>query len=201
MKNNQGDHKPMLTSRFTDALTYAAELHAAQRRKVSGEPYLAHLLGAASIVLDYGGGESEAIAALLHDAVEDQGGPAARDAILRRFGPVVVEIIDGCTDTDATPKPPWRERKEVYLERLREATPAIRLVVAADKLHNLRSLARELRRQSNAIWTHFKGGREGTIWYHRSVVEILRVGGDCSIVEELSRTLDEVERLSSDAPQ
>jgi GTP pyrophosphokinase len=191
----------MLTSRFTDALTYAAELHAAQRRKVSGEPYLAHLLGAAAIVLDYGGGESEAIAALLHDAVEDQGGPAAREAILHRFGPEIIEIIDGCTDTDATPKPPWRERKEAYLQRLRTASPAIRLVVAADKLHNLRSLVRELRRQGNAIWTHFKGSRDGTIWYHRTVVEILRTGGDGPLVEELARTLDEVERLSLEPSQ
>ena len=126
---------PMLSSRFSDALVYAANLHAAQTRKVSGEPYLAHLLGAAAIVLDYGGDEDEAIAALLHDAIEDQGGPAARAEILRRFGERVAAIVEGCTDTDAFPKPPWRQRKEAFLERLRTAAPSVRLVVAADKLH------------------------------------------------------------------
>jgi GTP pyrophosphokinase len=185
----------MLSSRFSDALLYAAELHAAQQRKVSGEPYLAHLLGAASVVLDYGGNEDEAIAALLHDAIEDQGGPAARAEIQRRFGEQVAAIVEGCTDTDAFPKPPWRQRKEAFLERLRAAPPSVRLVVAADKLHNLRALAREYRRLGEGLWKHFQGGREGTLWYHRSVVEILQTGGNALLVEELQRTLEELERL------
>ncbi|MCC6126294.1 MAG: HD domain-containing protein [Pirellulales bacterium] len=164
----------MLSSRFSDALLYAANLHAGQRRKASGEPYLAHLLGAASIVLDYGGNEDEAIAALLHDAIEDQGGPAARAEIRQRFGEGVAAIVEGCTDADAIPKPPWRPRKEAFLDRLRAAPPSVLLVVAADKLHNLRALAREYRRRGESLWQHFRGGREGTLWYHRSVVEILR---------------------------
>jgi (p)ppGpp synthase/HD superfamily hydrolase len=164
----------MLTSRFSDALLYAANLHAGQRRKAGGEPYLAHLLGAASIVLDYGGDEDEAIAALLHDAIEDRGGPAARAEIRRRFGQRVAAIVEGCTDADAIPKPPWRPRKEAFLDRLRAAPPSVLLVVAADKLHNLRALAREYRRRGESLWQHFRGGREGTLWYHRSVVEILR---------------------------
>lgn len=185
----------MLSSRFSDALVYALELHATQRRKVSGEPYAAHLLGAAAIVLDYGGNEDEAIAALLHDAIEDQGGPAARAEILRRFGGHVAAIVEGCTDSDTLPKPPWRQRKEVFLERLRTASPSVRLVVAADKLHNLRALAREYRRQGESLWRHFRGGREGTLWYHRAVVEILKTGVPALPAEELQRTINELERL------
>jgi len=185
----------MLSTRFTNALLFAAELHATQVRKVGGEPYLAHLLGTAAIVLDYGGGEDEAIAALLHDAIEDQGGPAARAEIERRFGESIAAIVEGCTDADRLPKPPWRQRKGAFLEKLRGASPSVRLVVAADKLHNLRALTREYRRQGESLWKHFQGGREGTLWYHRSVAEILRAGGDAMLVEELTRTGEELERL------
>ncbi len=185
----------MLTSRFSDAFLYAAKLHAAQRRKVSGEPYLSHLLGTASIVLDYGGNEEESIAALLHDAVEDQGGPATRGEIHKRFGENIAAIVDGCTDADTFPKPPWRQRKEVFLERLRTASPSVRLVVAADKLHNLRALVREYRRQGEGLWRYFQGGREGTLWYHRSVAEILQTGGNDLLARELQHTREELERL------
>jgi GTP pyrophosphokinase len=187
----------MLTSRFSDALVFAATLHASQTRKVSGEPYLAHLLGTAAIVLDYGGDEDEAIAALLHDAVEDQGGPKARAEIVARFGGRVAEIVEGCTDTDVFPKPPWRQRKEAYLENLRTAGPSVRLVAAADKLNNLRALTREYRRMGEDLWRHFSGGREGTLWYHRTVAEILATGETSPLAEELRRTSDELERLAA----
>jgi (p)ppGpp synthase/HD superfamily hydrolase len=188
----------MLSNRFSDALIYAATLHAAQKRKVSGEPYLAHLLGAASIVLDYGGDEDEAIAALLHDAIEDQGGAAAWEDIRRRFGERVASIVEGCTDADTIPKPPWRQRKESFLEKLRAAGPSVRLVVAADKVHNLRALTREYRRHGENLWRHFQGGREGTLWYHWSVVEILGTGGNELLAEELKQTLETLERLVSE---
>jgi (p)ppGpp synthase/HD superfamily hydrolase len=191
----------MLTSRFSDALLFASQLHAAQTRKVSGEPYLAHLLGAASIVMDYGGDEDEAIAALLHDAVEDQGGATVRAEILARFGEPVAAIVDGCTDADTLPKPPWRPRKEAFLARLRTASPSIRLVVAADKLHNLRALTREYRRKGESLWKHFQGGRDDTLWYHRSVAEILEAGGDSLLVAELQRTREELERLIAENPK
>jgi GTP pyrophosphokinase len=168
----------MLTSRFTDALLFAANLHGAQTRKVGGEPYLAHLLGVAAIVLDYGGTEDEAIVAVLHDAIEDQGGATIREEIRSRFGEPVAAIVEGCTDADTIPKPPWRPRKEAFLARLRTASPAVRLVVAADKLHNLRALVREYRRRGERLWKYFSGGREGTLWYHRSVAEVLRSVGD-----------------------
>ncbi|MFM6450530.1 MAG: HD domain-containing protein, partial [Planktothrix sp.] len=108
----------MLSDKFTEALVYAAQLHATQIRKGSGVPYIAHLLGVASIALEYGANESEAIAALLHDAIEDQGGAKIRDEIQQRFGETVAQIVEGCTDTDLTPKPPWRDRKEAYLAHI-----------------------------------------------------------------------------------
>ena len=118
-----------LSPRFSEALSYVAALHAEQRRKVSGEPYLSHLLAVAAIVMEYGGNEDEAIAALLHDAVEDQGGVATLEEIRRRFGATVAEIVEGCSDAAESPKPPWRQRKEAHIARLRDASASVRLVV------------------------------------------------------------------------
>ncbi len=190
-----------LSARFREALDWAAELHADQRRKVSGSPYLAHLLAVAGIVLDYGGDENEAIAALLHDAVEDQGGAATREEIRRRFGEKVVEIVDGCTDSDTTPKPPWRPRKEAFLDRLREASDSVRLVCAADKLHNARSLLQEYRARGESLWEHFRGGRDGTLWYHRAVVDVLTHAGVNPLVEQLGRAVAELEGLAERPPR
>jgi (p)ppGpp synthase/HD superfamily hydrolase len=190
-----------LSSRFTDALSYAAALHAQQRRKLSGEPYVAHLLAVAALVLEHGGNEDEAIAALLHDAVEDQGGLPTLAEIRRRFGPTVADIVEGCTDTADSPKPPWRQRKEAYIARLNGASASIRLVSAADKLHNARSILRDYRRIGEALWSHFRGGRDGTLWYYRTVAETLKTAAGSpsaadALVEELDRTVTEIERLA-----
>jgi (p)ppGpp synthase/HD superfamily hydrolase len=191
-----------LTERFNEALQYAAQLHAGQVRKVSGEPYVAHLLGVTSNALDYGADEDEAIAALLHDAIEDQGvhwqsqwHSDLGEEIGRRFGPAVAAIVRGCTDADTIPKPPWQERKDAFLARLAHASPSIRLVVAADKLHNVRSLLRDYRSQGEAIWRHFKGGRDKTLWYYRAVAEVLKRSGTTPLVEELDRAVVDLERL------
>lgn len=181
------------SARFLDALCYAVTLHAEQRRKLSGEPYVSHLLAVAAIVMEYGGTEDEAIAALLHDAVEDQGGEPTLAEIRRRFRQAVADTVEGCTDTTVTPKPPWRPRKEAYLARLQNATASVRLVSASDKLHNARSILREYRRQGAAIWGHFRGGRDGTLWYYRAVVETLRQRDVSPLVEELDRTVAEME--------
>jgi (p)ppGpp synthase/HD superfamily hydrolase len=149
-----------------------------------------------SIALDYGADDDEAIAALLHDAIEDQGGIATGEEIQRRFGPAVAAIVRGCTDSDTKPKPPWQERKDAFLARLAHASPSIRLVVAADKLHNVRSLLRDYRSQGEAIWRHFKGGREKTLWYYRAVAEVLKISGTTPLVEELDRAVAELERLA-----
>jgi (p)ppGpp synthase/HD superfamily hydrolase len=184
-----------LSPRFSDALTYAATLHAEQRRKLSGAPYVAHLLAVTAIVLEHGADEDTAIAALLHDAIEDQGGAATRAEILRRFGPEVTAIVDGCTDADTQPKPPWRERKEAYVARLQHASPSVRLISAADKLHNARSTIAAYRTHGESLWQHFRGGRAGTLWYYRAVVDALKLPGLTPLVEELERTVAELERL------
>jgi (p)ppGpp synthase/HD superfamily hydrolase len=192
-----------LASRLAEAFLYAAELHGAQVRKLGGEPYVAHLLGVCSLVLAHGGDEDEAIAALLHDAVEDQGGAPTRDQIARRFGLRVAEIVDGCTDATVTPKPPWRQRKEEHLARLRAAPPAVRLVAGADKLDNARALLREHRLQGESLWDFFRGGRDGTRWYYRATVEVLRAGGDLpatplgALIDELDQTVARLERLGA----
>ena len=131
----------LLSHRFKDALDYATDLHATQVRKGSGVPYIGHLLAVASIVLDYGGTEDEAIAALLHDAVEDQGGDATRQEIIRRFGPEIAAIVDGCTDAETIPKPPWRKRKEDYIVHLAgeqwELVPQLLVSLFGDSLRSL----------------------------------------------------------------
>jgi len=140
---------PSLSNRFEDALRYAYTLHARQTRKGSNIPYIAHLLGVTALVLEDGGSEDEAIAALLHDAVEDQGGMKTLMEIRRRYGDLVAEIVEGCTDAIASPKPPWRQRKERYIEHLRHASPAVRRVSLSDKLHNARSILEDLRKDGS----------------------------------------------------
>jgi len=183
-----------LTARFERALTFAAQLHADQVRKGTDIPYMAHLLGVASLVLEYGGGEDEAIAALLHDAVEDQGGPATHARILALFGPAVAAIVDGCTDTDETPKPPWRARKEAYLAHLPTAAPAVLLVSAADKLYNATSILRAYREVGADVWSRFSAGRGEQLWYYRALVTAFRTAGaPAPLVDELDVVVAELE--------
>lgn len=185
----------ILSHRFTQALVYATELHAEQIRKGSKVPYISHLLGVASIALEYGADEDEAIAALLHDAIEDQGGQTVRAEIRVRFGERVTEIVDGCTDTDTTPKPPWAERKKAYIARISSTLPSVRLVSAADKLHNIRSILKDYRTQGDVVWDLFKGGKQGTLWYYRSLVAAFHEADSTPIVVELDRLVTELERL------
>jgi (p)ppGpp synthase/HD superfamily hydrolase len=186
-----------LTKRFEEALVYALGLHANQARKGTDVPYASHLLSVAALVLEDGGSEDEAIAALLHDAVEDQGGSRTRDEIERRFGEQVARIVDGCTDTDEMPKPPWRGRKESYIENMRHATPEVRRVSLADKLHNSRTILSDLRRRGEAVWQRFTGGKDGTLWYYRTLVDAYRESGDSFLLDELERAVAEMERLAS----
>ena len=187
----------MLSSRFTEALTYATKLHSNQVRKGSGVPYIAHLLGVTSIALEYGANEDEAIAALLHDAIEDQGGEATRAEIRRRFGDTVTEIVDGCTDAETIPKPSWRERKEAYIAHIFNASSSELLVSCADKLHNARSILNDYRVLGEAVWERFKGSKEATLWYYRSLVEAFRQTGSTPLLEELERVVLELEELVS----
>ena len=190
-----------LTTRFDEALVLASRLHAPQARKGTTIPYVSHLLAVAGLVLENGASEDEAIAALLHDAVEDQGGAATREEIRRRFGDSVAQIVDGCTDADVIPKPPWRERKEKYIAHIRVASPSVWLVSAADKLHNARAILADYRVMSEAVWDRFNGGKEGTLWYYRSLVDMFReVPGSTPLVKELGRVVSELERLAAVGP-
>jgi len=165
-----------LGPRFERAFLFAAEKHAGQTRKTTTVPYIAHLMGVASLALEYGGDEDLAIAALLHDVVEDCGGAAVLKEVKRRFGSRVAKIVDGCTDSYGEPKPPWRERKENYLRHLKSADAGTRLVSAADKLNNVRSILSDYREVGESIWERFKGGREGTLWYYRALLDEFQRG-------------------------
>ncbi len=182
-----------LGPRFLRAFVFAAEKHAGQTRKASTIPYIAHLMGVASLVLEFGGDENLAIAALLHDVVEDCGGAPMLKEVRRRFGSRVAKIVDGCTDSDTDPKPPWRERKESYIRHLKSADAETRLVSAADKLNNVRSILSDHRKVGESIWARFHGGREGTLWYYRALLrEFLRRKPN-PLIRELELAIRELE--------
>jgi GTP pyrophosphokinase len=186
-----------LSTHFDDALVYASQLHRDQLRKGGSIPYISHLLAVTAIVLEHGGTEDEAIAALLHDAVEDRGGPATREIILEEFGEAVVTIVDGCTDADTIPKPPWRERKEAYIAHVSDASPSVRLVSAADKLHNARAILADYQQLGDRLWCRFNGGRDGTLWYYRALADIFQEVESTPLTEELKRTVAELERVTA----
>jgi GTP pyrophosphokinase len=185
-----------ISKRFTEALVFAAQLHATQVRKGSRVPYIAHLLAVASLALEYGANETEAVAALLHDAVEDQGGQVVAAQIRQRFGEEVADIVLACSDTDVIPKPPWRERKEAYVAHVRTASSSVKLVSAADKLHNARAILMDYRVLGESLWERFRGGKDGTLWYYRALVEALRDERIKDLVAELARVVTEMERLT-----
>ncbi|HBE21094.1 MAG TPA: phosphohydrolase [Cyanobacteria bacterium UBA11149] len=184
---------PILTTRFEQALVLAHQLHHTQIRKGSGIPYISHLLSVAALVLEDGGDEDEAIAALLHDAVEDAGGAATREIILQQFGERVTSIIDGCTECDIQPKPPWRDRKLLYLDKIRHASPSVLRVSMADKLHNIRSILADWEREGDEVWLKFKGGKEGSLWFYSCLLEIYREGCDGFLVGELARIINKLD--------
>lgn len=185
---------PTLSGRFDEALMFAARLHATQTRKDTAIPYIAHLLAVASLVLTHGGNEDEAIAGLLHDAVEDQGGRPTLEKIRVQFGDRVAAVVDGCTDTDMAPKPPWRQRKERYLKHLESASPSVKLVAAADKLDNVRAIVADYRTHGASIWTRFNAGPEEQRWFYRTCVTALH-DGPMSIVRELDAAVEQLEKL------
>lgn len=190
-----------LSARFQEAMLYADELHRDQTRKGTSIPYISHPLAVAGIVMEHGGGENEAIAALLHDGIEDGGGQPVREEILRRFGEQVAEIVEGCTDTDQTPKPPWLERKKAYIEHVRHAPPSVALVSAADKLHNGRAILLDYRSLGEQLWPRFNGGKKGTLWYYRAIIEAFEEAGTVPpvLMGELDRTVSELEALAGNA--
>ncbi|NIM92344.1 MAG: HD domain-containing protein [Anaerolineales bacterium] len=186
-----------ITNSFIEAMEFAFVLHQNQLRKGSSVPYFAHLLSVAALVMENEGTEEEAIAAILHDAAEDQGGVETLDEIRKRFGSGVASIVHGCSDTFEYPKPPWRERKIAYIERMTNAPLSVLKVSMADKVHNLRSLLDDYFNEGESVWERFNGGKEGTLWYYHqlSVIFIQRSRGTLSL--EILRLLDELEALMS----
>jgi (p)ppGpp synthase/HD superfamily hydrolase len=182
--------------KFEEALLYASRLHRDQTRKGTDTPYVTHLLAVAAIVGENGGTEDEVVAALLHDSPEDRGGKETLREIRKRFGERVAEIVDGCTDTYEDPKPEWRPRKEAYVAHIATAPTSVRLVSAADKLHNARSILADLRSLGEELWNRFTGGKEGTLWYYRALVEAYAAAGANPVVEELDRVVREMEALA-----
>ena len=187
----------MLTERYADAMQLAWRLHDGQLRKGTAIPYVSHLIAVSSIALEHGANENEAIGALLHDAVEDAGGLPTLDMIRARFGAEVADIVDGCTDAYEEPKPAWRPRKEAYLAHLATAAPSVRLVSNSDKLHNARSILSDLRVHGPALWGRFTASKEGTLWYYRALVQVFASHGRTRLVDELDRTVTEIEALAS----
>jgi len=192
--------------RFEQALAFAAKLHRDQLRKGTDVPYVSHLLAVAAIAIEHGASEGEAIAALLHDAIEDQagafGGAAKLKAEIRaRFGDEVLAIVEGCTDAETTPKPPWKPRKEAYLRHLQTASPSVLLVSCADKLHNVRATLSDLAAapDRDAYWKRFNGGREGTFWYYRSLGKIYLERFPGRLSEDLARAVLELSALDGRA--
>jgi len=185
-----------LSARFTLALSLACDLHRDQARKGTQVPYVSHLLGVASLALEHGADEDEAIAALLHDSVEDQGGSNTAALVREHFGDRVADIVLECTDSSVVPKPPWRARKEAYIAHLGTATPSARLVSACDKLHNARSILTDYRELGESLWSRFTTGRE-TLWYYRALVDAFAAHGSTPLVRELERVVSELERVSA----
>ena len=198
MKSNK-PAAPKLGPRFERALLFATLKHSGQTRKGTAVPYVAHLLSVAGLVLEVGGDEDLAIAALLHDVVEDCGGAPMLQEIRRRFGKRVAHVVEGCTDTYLDPKPPWRQRKEGYLKHLRTADADVRLVSAADKLHNARSVLADYREIGESVWERFQGKRDGTLWYYRALLDEFRRQKANPLINQLERVILELEALAASA--
>lgn len=185
-----------LTQRFEKAFIYAHRLHATQLRADGKTPYIAHLMSVAALVLEMGGDEDEAIAALLHDAIEDQGGEKTRQRIQQEFGDRVTQIVEGCTEIIQPSPLSWRDRKLQYLEQVRYASPSVQRVVLADKLHNVRSLLATFHEEGAAVWHRFNVGKTETIWFYRAVWDVLRVGEENYWIHLYNQVLGELERVS-----
>jgi (p)ppGpp synthase/HD superfamily hydrolase len=185
------------TERFGEALALASHLHREQIRKGADIPYISHLLAVSALVIEHDGDEDQAIAALLHDAVEDQGGMETAGEIERRFGKRVARIVLDCTDAHTTPKPPWRARKEAYLASLHQKPPDSLLVSLADKTHNASAIRRDLQRGGPSVWSRFSAGRDGSLWYYRALADVFAEVMPGSLAGELDRAVADIERLAT----
>jgi (p)ppGpp synthase/HD superfamily hydrolase len=192
---------PVVGKRFRDALVWAAELHEEQKRKGGNIPYVAHLIGVAAIVLEHGGDEDQAIAALLHDALEDQAHRMTPREIRGRFGDRVEAIVEACTDGDPDEQRDrdpvrWKVRKQKYIDEVATKPVEALLVSMADKLYNARSILEDYREIGEALWPRFTTGKEGTLWYYRALLTAFRPRAENRLWHELDRTVADIERLA-----
>lgn len=185
----------MVSARLVSAFSLAVQVHGDHVRKGTGVPYLTHLMAVSSLVAEYGGDEDLMIAALLHDTLEDRPDRITLPQIIARFGWRVGHVVHGCTDSHQLPKLPWEQRKTVFLERLHRESADVKLVAAADKLHNASSLLRDARILGDSHWARFNASKERQCWYLRSCVEALRDGWSNEIVVTLKQTVENLERL------
>lgn len=183
--------------RIEEAFSFVAERHRAQVRKGNGAPYITHLMAVAACVGEHLGDEDQVIAALLHDAIEDQGVTA--DEISSRFGAEVARIVIACTDAFERPKAPWRARKERYIAHLRDEDPAVKLVAVSDKLHNARSIRREHRVVGDAVWSRFSVPARDTVWFYRAVADALSHTWEHPLVDELYEEVEALEQIALSA--
>lgn len=192
------EQESLLLSRFEQALVFAARRHREQRRKGTDIPYIAHLMQVAGLVMENGGGDDEAIAALLHDVMEDQ--DVTEQELARLFGPEVAQIVAGCSDSASTDKAPWRERKEAYIAHITDAPRSVRLVSSCDKLHNACAILADYKELGDDLWGRFNAGREDLLWYYQSLIrafqEAQRRHGEPTgrIVAELGTVVSELTR-------
>lgn len=192
---------PHLGPRLQKAFRYAAEKHAGQTRKQTAVPYLSHLMAVTSLVLEGGGDEDLAIAALLHDVVEDCGGMPRLREVHKMFGARVAKIVEGCTDSFSDPKLPWLIRKNEYLQRLKNEDAETRLVSASDKLHNVRTVIADYRQDGEKIWKRFSGKRDGTLWYYRALSDEFQRRKANRITRELAIAVQELENVVGVRPR
>jgi (p)ppGpp synthase/HD superfamily hydrolase len=195
MKKTSSRRPPRLGPRLHRAFGYAARKHEGQTRKQTAVPYLSHLMAVTSLVLEAGGDEEMAMAALLHDVVEDCGGMPRLREIHRMFGPRVAKMVEGCTDSFVNPKLPWTVRKGDYLKKLKHKNAETRLVSACDKLHNVRTVISDYRKDGESIWQRFNGGRDGTLWYYRALSDEFQRRKANRITQELAIAVAELERV------
>ena len=184
------------SSLIVDAVAFAHEIHADQSRKGSGVPYITHVMAVAAIVGEHGGDEDTFIAALLHDTVEDGDGYATLGRVRERFGQRVAGIVEACTDAYEKPKPKWRERKEKFIASMHGAPPEVKLVVAADKLHNICATIGDYNALGDEVWLRFTGRRDGTLWYYAAVAHALATGWDHPLANDLTSAVEELHRVA-----
>jgi (p)ppGpp synthase/HD superfamily hydrolase len=193
-----------MLSRFEEALIFAAQKHRTQKRKGTTIPYIAHLMQVAGLALENGADEEEAIAALLHDVMEDQ--DVTAQELTHRFGPKVAAIVAGCSDSVSTDKAPWKERKEAYIAHLLKESPSVRLVSSCDKLHNARAILADYQELGEGLWSRFNAGRDELLWYYGSLLTAFQEAAQAQgepesrVVRELAVALEHLHRLAKQDP-